>query len=70
MDDAEYKKKIAEKIKERITVLGLSRKQFAAMMNVEPSRITKWLNGTHNFTMFTLFQIEAVLNVEIFNYKQ
>jgi transcriptional regulator with XRE-family HTH domain len=30
-----------------------------------PSIVTKWLSGTHNFTIETLFEIEAVLGITI-----
>jgi len=62
------KQLIAEKIKDRLTELGINRQQFAGMMKVQPSNITKWLSGTHNFTSFTLFEIERVLKLPLFNY--
>lgn len=30
-----------------------------------PSLVTKWLSGTHNFTVDTLVELEEVLNIEI-----
>jgi transcriptional regulator with XRE-family HTH domain len=58
---------IAEKIKDRLFELFISRKRFATMMNVQPSMVTKWLSGKHNFTVFTLFDIEKTLNFSLFN---
>ncbi len=44
-----------------------NRVQFAKEMKVNPSVITKWLSGTHNFTCDTLFDIEAALGICIVN---
>jgi ribosome-binding protein aMBF1 (putative translation factor) len=43
--------------------LGWNRVRLAKEMNVEPSVITKWLSGTHNFTTDTLFDIEDKLGI-------
>jgi transcriptional regulator with XRE-family HTH domain len=61
------KQLVAEKIQRRINELGISRKQFAAMMCVKPPLVTRWLSGNHNFTIFTMFEIERVLKIELFN---
>jgi transcriptional regulator with XRE-family HTH domain len=69
MELVEVKQKVAEKIKARLNELGIKNKQFAGMMNVQPSTITKWLSGTHNFTIKTIMDIELALNVNILNYS-
>ena len=56
-------KAIEAKMKER----GLSRVEFAEAMKSQPSTVTKWLKGGHNFTIETLFEIEKVLQFDIFN---
>lgn len=33
---------------------GLSKKQFAEAIGKQPSEITRWLSGEHNFTISTL----------------
>lgn len=70
MEMKEYKQKIADKIKARLSELDISRKQFAGMMKVQPSAVTKWLSGTHNFQIKTLFEMEVVLGINIFNYGE
>jgi len=65
----ETKKLIADKIKHRLKELGVNRKQFAGLMNVQPSVVTRWLSGKHNFQMFTLFEIERILNMELFDFN-
>ncbi|MBL0340880.1 MAG: helix-turn-helix transcriptional regulator [Bacteroidetes bacterium] len=47
-------------IKER----GWSKTEFAEKMNKQPSEITKWLGGCHNFTIDTLCEIAVVLGVQ------
>jgi hypothetical protein len=34
-------------------------------MEVQPSIITRWLSGKHNFTIETLFQIEDCLGIKL-----
>ena len=62
------KRLVANKIKVRLKELGINRQQFAGMMKAPPSSVTKWLSGTHNFTTFTLFEIERILDFPLFNY--
>jgi len=40
---------------------------FAKAINVDPSTVSRWLSGTHNFESDTLFRIEAVLAVDLIN---
>lgn len=61
---------IADKIDARLTALRISRKEFAAMVNMQPSNITKWLSGDHNFTIATLQQIQDVLKINFFSYSE
>jgi ribosome-binding protein aMBF1 (putative translation factor) len=58
---------LALRIENARKTLGWNRVRFAKEMNVEPSVITKWLSGTHNFTTDTLFDIEEVLNISLVN---
>ena len=43
---------------------GLSKKELADHMGKRPSEITKWLSGTHNFTIETLFDLEYHLEAK------
>jgi len=54
---------LAARISDGIKANGWKKKDFAAAMHKQPSEITKWLSGTHNFTADTLFDIERVLNM-------
>lgn len=65
--DTDRKMRIASIINDAMRAKGLGKKQFADKVGRKPSKITKWLSGTHNFTIETLADIEKVLNIEILN---
>lgn len=55
----------AQQIHQALIRKGLSRKQLADMMGKNPSEITRWLSGEHNFTIGLLSQISEALDTEI-----
>ena len=61
------KMRIACIIDDAMKAKGFGKKQFADKVGRKPSEITKWLSGTHNFTIETLSDIERILNVRILN---
>ncbi|MEA5426861.1 helix-turn-helix domain-containing protein [Arcicella lustrica] len=61
------KMRIAVMIADAMQAKNLGRKQFADKIGRRPSEITKWLSGTHNFTVETIADIERTLNIKIFN---
>lgn len=56
---------LALKIEEAIKEKGLTRQSFALKMEVQPSIVTRWLSGSHNFTLATLFDIEDKLGIKL-----
>ena len=60
------KLKIAKKIDDVRKNNNWSKLDLAKAFNKHPSIITKWLNGTYNFTIDTLVEIEEVLNIKLF----
>lgn len=56
---------LARKIEAEMKSSGLTRQSFANLMEVQPSIITRWLSGKHNFTIETLFEIEECLKVKL-----
>jgi len=56
---------ISARIDDCMQDIGLSKIDLARKLNKQPSEITKWLSGTHNFTMETLTEIAFALNVPI-----
>ncbi len=61
---------LAAKIDDTIKAKGWKKKELAAALNKRPSEISKWLSGTHNFNIDTLFDIEEVLGVELINVSE
>lgn len=62
----EKKMLLAQKIESRMKEAGLQRQEFADLMGTQPSTITRWLSGEHNFQIDTLFEIEKQLNISLF----
>jgi transcriptional regulator with XRE-family HTH domain len=59
---------LAAKIADAMKAKGWKNKDLLkAMGKNNPSEITKWLSGTHNFTVETLIDLENVLNVKLLN---
>ncbi|MEX2409786.1 MAG: helix-turn-helix transcriptional regulator [Candidatus Paceibacterota bacterium] len=56
---------LAAKIANAIKAKGLKKYEFAEVLNKQPSEISKWLSGTHNFTIDTLMDIERVLSIKL-----
>ncbi|MGN0194986.1 MAG: helix-turn-helix domain-containing protein [Candidatus Cryptobacteroides sp.] len=55
----------AEQIVEAMKKRGLGKKQFAELMGRNPSEVTKWLSGKHNFTIALLQEISEALGSDI-----
>lgn len=55
------RRRIAEEIRIVLDDLGLNRKQFAEKMGRQPSEVTRWLSGSHNFTSDLLEEISIAL---------
>lgn len=56
---------VSSLIDARLKGIGMSKMEFAKKLNTQPSSVTKYLSGKHNFTIETLFKIEEVLRIEI-----
>jgi len=56
---------LSAKIDDALKAKGWKKKDLADALSKQPSEITKWLSGTHNFTTDTLWDIERVLNIEL-----
>ena len=50
-----------EKFKKMLKEKGLKQKDLALRLGKNESEISKWMRGTHNFTIDTLVSIENVL---------
>lgn len=57
--------RMAVRIADAIDAKGWSKSEFAAAIGKAPSEVSRWLSGTHNFTLDTLSDIEVVLGVRL-----
>ena len=62
---AEKRMQLAVKIADTLEIKGWSKKDLADRMHKNPSEVSRWLSGSHNFTIDTLCSIEEVLNVQL-----
>jgi transcriptional regulator with XRE-family HTH domain len=64
------KMKLAAKIADAIKSKGWKKSEFAKIVKQQPSVISKWLSGTHNFTTDTLIDLEHILNIKLLDVDQ
>ena len=57
---------IADKLDAPLKELGLTQKEFAHMIGHTQAEVSRWLSGTHNFTLATLAKISVALDVNLF----
>lgn len=62
---AETNLDIAQAIQKGLEQKGWDQQDLAKAMGKQNSEISKWLSGTHNFTLKTLTRIEACLGKEL-----
>ena len=56
---------IVDRIHAILEERGLKQKDLANMLGMNESEISKWMRGTHNFTIDTISSIENVLGYPI-----
>ena len=56
---------LAARIQDALDSNGMKKKDLAKNLKKQPSEITKWLSGTHNFTTETLWDLEDVLEIRL-----
>ena len=57
---------IADKLDAALKERGLTQKEFAHMIGHTQAEVSRWLSGTHNFTLATLAKISVALDVNLF----
>ena len=58
---------IVDRICDIMEEQGLSQKDLATKMGKTEAEISKWMRGTHNFTIATITKLETVLGEDILN---
>ena len=56
---------IVDRIHEVLVEKGLKQKDLALLLGKKEAEISKWMRGTHNFTIDTLVTIERALQAPI-----
>ena len=56
---------IVDRIHEILVEKGLKQKDLALLLGKKEAEISKWMRGTHNFTIDTLVTIERALQAHI-----
>ena len=62
--------KIADRIHCVLASKGLTQKDLATKLGKSEAEISKWMRGTHNFTISTIKKIEVALDCEILSVKK
>lgn len=65
MEQTKVKMQLAARMADLVEAKGWNKSQFAEKVGKNPSEITKWLSGTHNFTIEVLTEIAFALGVEV-----
>jgi transcriptional regulator with XRE-family HTH domain len=61
---------IANKITRILKEKGVGKRDFAEKMGKSPSEVSKWLSGTHNFTIKTIAKIEHTMGEELIHVEK
>jgi transcriptional regulator with XRE-family HTH domain len=56
---------IVDRIHEILTEKGMKQKDLALLLGKKEAEISKWMRGTHNFTIDTLVSIKNALRAPI-----
>lgn len=58
---------IADKIDATLKARNMTQKDLARKMHKTEAEVSRWLGGTHNFTLRTIAKISSVLGVSLFS---
>ena len=61
---------IATKVARILKEKGMGKSEFAEKMGKSPSEVSKWLSGTHNFTVKTIAKIEYTLGESLIHIEK
>ncbi len=61
---------IVNKIHEILEKQGITQRDLANLMGKKESEISKWMQGTHNFTLKSIAKIESVLGENLIGAPQ
>lgn len=58
---------IADRIVAILNAKNMTQKEFAKLMGKTEAEVSRWVGGTHNFTLSTIAKISAALGTSIVN---
>jgi len=61
---------IVDRISEILQSKEMTQKDLADLLGKKESEISKWMTGTHNFTIRSIAKIESALDVSIFDIEK
>lgn len=64
------KMRLATKLDNARKELSWSKTDMALKFKRQPSVITKWLSGTHNFTLDTIVEIEEIMGLKLISMEE
>ena len=56
---------VSDRIQALLTAKGMQQRDLAKALGKQESEVSKWLSGTHNFTLKTLCKIASILESDI-----
>lgn len=65
-----YSFDIAARIRSILIKKGLSQADFARLCGKKEAEISRWMSGTHNFTIRTISMIETVLGETVISVRK
>lgn len=65
MEQTKNRMQLAVNIEDLMINRGWSKSQLAEKLDKNPSEITQWLSGTHNFTINELTKISSAFGVDL-----
>lgn len=69
-EQTDYKMKIAAKIYFGVQKKGWTQTHLAELMGKSISLVSRWLSGTHNFTVDTLVDIQRILGINLLDVEE
>lgn len=58
---------LADKIYAALREKNISQKELAKRMGKTEAEVSRWLGGTHNFTLRTIAKISSALGIQLIN---
>ena len=63
--EVDFSIKISKRLFDVMEKLGLTQRELARMLDKNETEISRWMQGTHNFTLQTIQKIESTLGMKI-----